>query len=92
MAFQVNEYTLRNNSAIFILSSFLTGALGLESCLKEYRLYIHIDKGRNSTLKGLGYRFAGEKYYSSDEIIVIIGDVCSRMGPLNESTCFILDD
>ena len=60
-----------------------------------YRLYIHIDKGRNSALKYLGHwYFFGEKYYPEEETIVIIGDVCSRMGPLNDSTCtcFTLGD
>ena len=38
-----------------------------------------------------GMLFFREKYYSVDEIIVIIGDMYSRMGPLNNSTCFILD-
>ena len=56
---------------------------------RVYRLYIHIDKGRNSASKYLGYRrFFGEKYYSDDEIIVIMCDVCRKMGPLKDSTCF----
>ena len=61
-----------------------------------YRLYvhiIHIDKGRKSALKYFGYRFLfGEKYYSDDGIFVLVGDMCSRMGPLNDSTSFTLDD
>ena len=50
-------------------------------------------------LKYLGYRFVfffggggGGGYYSDHEIIVINGDVCSRMGHLNDSICFIFDD
>ena len=60
---------------------------------RVYRVYIHIDKGRNSVLKYLGHHcFFDEKYYSDNETIVIIADVCSRLGSLNNSTCFALDD
>ena len=38
-----------------------------------------------------GKLFFRENYYSADEIIVIIGDMCSRMSPLNNSICFTLD-
>ena len=58
-----------------------------------YILYIPIDKRRNSSLNYLQHCcFFGEKYYSDDEILVIIGDVSCRMGTLNDSTCFTLND
>ena len=53
----------------------------------------HIGVERNSALKYLGHRcIFGKKYYSDDETIVIIGDVCSRMSPFSDSTYFTLDD
>ena len=59
----------------------------------KYILYIHIDKERNPALKYLGCLcLSREKYYSDHKIIVIIGDMCGRMGPLNDSNCFTIDD
>ena len=53
----------------------------------KHRGLNHVDRG-----KSMQSVYIYKKYYSGDEIIVIIGDVCRRMGSLNDSTCFAFDD
>ena len=55
-------------------------------------MFIHRDKGRNFALKFTVTLFSTEKYYSDDETISVIDDVCSRMAPLNDNACFTLDN
>ena len=60
-------------------------------CWEKYTyciVYINVDRGRDYALN---FVLSGEKYYFDDEIIVAIGDVCSRMGPLGDSSSFTLD-
>ena len=87
----ISKLNTFNEFVFLFYSKFIHG--NLKHGNRIHTVYTQINKGENSALKYLRYRCCFVvNYYSDDEILVIIGDVCSRMGSLTNSTCFTLDD